>query len=144
MAVNTRLVHATPEQVWEVLSDGWLYPVWVVGASRMREVDDAWPAVGSKLHHSVGLWPALINDNTEVTEAVPGRSLTLRARGWPIGEARVAIRLTPVGAETEVRIDEEPVSGPGALVPPPVRGLSLKWRNTETLRRLAYIAERRR
>jgi hypothetical protein len=110
----------------------------------MREVDDAWPAVGSKLHHSVGLWPALINDNTEVTEAVPGRSLTLRARGWPIGEARVVIRLLPVGAETEVRIEEEPVSGPGALVPPPVRGLSLKWRNTETLRRLAYIAERRR
>ena len=144
MAENTRLVHATPEQVWEVLCDGWLYPVWVVGASRMREVDDDWPAVGSKLHHSVGLWPALINDNTEVTEAVPGRSLTLRARGWPIGEARVVIRLLPVGAETEVRIEEEPVSGPGALVPPPVRGLSLKWRNTETLRRLAYIAERRR
>jgi hypothetical protein len=144
MAVNSRLVHATPEQVWEVLCDGWLYPVWVVGASRMREVDDDWPAVGSKLHHSVGLWPALINDNTEVTESVPGRSLTLRARGWPIGEAQVVIRLLPVGAETEVRIEEEPVSGPGTLVPPPVRGLSLKWRNTETLRRLAYIAERRR
>ncbi len=47
MAENTRLVHATPEQVWEVLCDGWVYPVWVVGASRMREVDDSWPAVGS-------------------------------------------------------------------------------------------------
>lgn len=143
MAENTRLVHATPEKVWEVLCDGWLYPVWVVGASRMREVEDAWPAVGSKLHHSVGLWPLLINDNTEVLESAPGRSLTLRARGWPLGEAHIVIRLLPVGAETEVRIEEEPVSGPGTLVPPPVRGLSLRWRNTETLRRLAYIAERR-
>jgi hypothetical protein len=144
MTDNTRLVHATPEQVWEVLCDGWIYPVWVVGASRMREVDDAWPAVGSKLHHSVGVWPLLINDNTEVLEATPGRSLKLRARGWPIGEAEVVVRLRPVGADTEVTISEEPVSGPGALVPPPVKGISLKWRNTETLRRLAYIAEGRR
>ena len=144
MATKSRLVHATPAQVWDVLSDGWLYPVWVVGASRMREVDDTWPAVGSKLHHSVGVWPLLINDNTEVTHATPHHSLTLRARGWPIGEARVHITLEAVGAETNVVIEEDPVSGPGAFVPPPVRGLSLKWRNTETLRRLAFIAENRR
>lgn len=143
MAENIRLVHATPEQVWQVLSDGWLYPVWVVGASRMREVDDEWPAVGSLLHHSVGAWPLLIDDNTEVLDAVPERSLTLRARAWPVGEAQVVIRLTPVGRETEVRIDEEVVAGPGRLTPRPIRGLTLKWRNTETLRRLAYLAERR-
>jgi carbon monoxide dehydrogenase subunit G len=143
MAENTRLVHATPQQVWDVLADGWLYPVWVVGASRMREVEDTWPAVGAKLHHSVGIWPALIDDNTEVVESVPLQSLSLRARGWPIGEARVDIRLEPVGPETRVTISEDAVSGPGKLAPPPVRGLTLKWRNTETLRRLAYIAERR-
>ena len=33
---------------------------------------------------------------------------------------------------------EDAVSGPGVLVPRPVRGLTLKWRNTEALRRLAY------
>ena len=54
----------SPEKVWEVLADGWLYPVWVVGASRMREVDDHWPAEGAKLHHSVGTWPALLDDTT--------------------------------------------------------------------------------
>jgi hypothetical protein len=144
VAENQRLVHATPEKVWDVLSDGWLYPLWVVGASRMREVDDTWPAVGSRLHHSVGVWPLLVDDNTEVVEARPARYLKLRARGWPIGEASVELHLEASGAETNVRIVEEPVSGPGALVPPPVRGLSLKWRNTETLRRLAYLAERRR
>ena len=143
MSENTRLVHATPQAVWDVLGDGWLYPLWVVGASRMREVDDGWPATGSKLYHSVGVWPLLIDDNTEVTASVELKSLTLRARGWPVGEARVDIRLEPVGAETEVTIREDAVSGPGVLVPPPVRGLTLAWRNTETLRRLAYIAERR-
>ena len=144
MSVNTRVMHATPEEVWDVLADGWLYPVWVVGASRMRDVEDAWPAPGGKLHHSVGIWPLLIDDNTEVVESVPGVSLTLRARAWPVGEAQVHLRLTPNGADTETRIEEKAVSGPGALVPPPLEGLTLKWRNTETLRRLAFLAERRR
>ena len=57
MSVNTRVINATPAQVWEVLSDGWLYPLWVVGATRMRDVDDTWPLTGAKLHHSVGVWP---------------------------------------------------------------------------------------
>lgn len=143
MAENVRRMHASPEKVWQVLSDGWLYPVWVVGASRMRDVDDEWPAAGSRLHHSVGVWPALIDDNTEVIDSVPNRSLTLRARAWPVGAAEVIIRLQPVGDETEVTIVEDAVSGPGRLVPQPVLGPTIKWRNTETLRRLAFLAERR-
>ncbi|MDO9496445.1 MAG: SRPBCC family protein, partial [Nocardioides sp.] len=83
MSTNERVVQATPEQVWEILCDGWLYPLWVVGASRMRDVDDSWPEVGSKLHHSVGAWPALLDDNTEVEECRPLRMLRLRARAWP-------------------------------------------------------------
>lgn len=143
MSENVRLLHATPEKVWKVLSDGWLYPVWVVGASRMRNVDDEWPAAGSRLHHSVGVWPALIDDYTEVLESVPHRLLSLRARAWPVGEAGVIIRLQPVGDDTEVGILEDAVSGPGRLVPQLVRNPTLKWRNTETLRRLAFLAERR-
>ena len=144
MTHNTRIIDATPQKVWDVLADGWLYPLWVVGASRMREVDDHWPEVGSRIHHSVGVWPALLDDHTEVTDATPGTSLTLRARAWPAGEAAVHLRLTPAADGTEVRIEEDVVSGPGTLTPPPLRGLSLTWRNTESLRRLAFIAERRR
>ena len=138
-----RILKTTPQRVWDVLSDGWLYPVWVVGASRMREVDDTWPAVGSKLHHSVGLWPALVDDNTEVTDCDPLRLLELRARAWPIGTAAVRLTLTAQGAGTRVVIEEDAVEGPGKLVPKAVRAPGLKWRNTETLRRLAFIAERR-
>ncbi len=143
MSVNTRIVAATPDDVWKVLADGWLYPLWVVGATRMRDVDDNWPEKGSRIHHSVGVWPLLINDHTEVLEVVPGRSITLRARAWPMGEAKVNLRLSDVGAQTEVVIEEDATAGPGVLVPEPFKGLSLKWRNVETLRRLAFIAEGR-
>lgn len=143
MSENRRLMKATPEQVWSVLADGWLYPLWVVGASRMREVDDHWPAVGAELHHSVGTWPLLIDDTTEVLECSPGSLLRLRARAWPTGEAEVVIRLEASGADTEVVIEEDAATGPGRLVPKPLRDAPLHWRNTETLRRLAYLAERR-
>jgi uncharacterized protein YndB with AHSA1/START domain len=138
-----RVIKTSPQRVWNVLSDGWLYPVWVVGASRMREVDDTWPQIGAKLHHSVGVWPALVNDNTEVTESEPLTLLALRARGWPFGEAVVRLHLQAEGDNTRVVIEEDAVSGPGQLVPKPVRAPGIKWRNVETLRRLAFIAERR-
>jgi len=134
---------ATAEQVWDVLADGWLYPLWVVGASRMREVDDQWPEVGSQLHHSVGTWPLLIDDTTEVVESAPGRSLTLHARAWPTGAAAVRIDLEPTDDHTRVVIEEDAVSGPALLVPRLVRDPGLKWRNVESLRRLAYLSERR-
>lgn len=133
----------TAERIWDVLSDGWLYPLWVVGASRMREVDESWPEIGSKLHHSVGVWPALVDDYSEVTDCVPQSMLELRARAWPLGEALVRLHLHAQGASTRVVIEEDAVSGPGSLVPVAVRGPGLKWRNVETLRRLAFIAERR-
>lgn len=134
----------SPEKVWEVLADGWLYPIWVVGASRMREVDDHWPTVGAKLHHSVGTWPMLLDDTTSVVSAEPHRELVLTARGWPMGEARVTLTLAPEGPDgTRVTITEQAVNGPGALVPRFVADPGIAWRNTETLRRLAYLAERR-
>ena len=143
MSTNKRLVQATPDQVWSVLADGWLYPLWVVGASRMREVDDNWPEPGARLHHSVGTWPLLIDDTTEVVESNPGTTLTLRARAWPSGEAGVTLHLRPNGTGTEVVIEEDAESGPATLVPKVLRDPPLGWRNVETLRRLAYLAERR-
>jgi hypothetical protein len=143
MSTTTRLVKASADEVWKVLSDGWLYPVFVVGASRMRQVDDNWPGVGARLHHSVGAWPLLINDTTSVLAAEPLAMLKLRARAWPGGEADVTFRIRPRGPETEVTIEEDAVSGPGAMVPKVLRDPPLDWRNVETLRRFAFIAENR-
>ncbi len=143
MTHNERIIEASPDKVWEVLADGWLYPVWVVGATRMRDVDAEWPATGSLLHHSAGVWPLVVSDSTEVLESLPGHFLRLRARGWPLGEAEVAITLTAHGSGTLVAIDEDVAAGPGRLVPAPLRSVTMKIRNVETLRRLAFIAENR-
>ncbi|MFE5410468.1 SRPBCC family protein [Microbacterium sp. NPDC056569] len=141
MSRNVRVLHCTPEDVFEVLGDGWLYPSWVVGASRMREVDETWPMAGAELHHSFGVWPALINDKTVVEQFVTGTMMVMRARGWPIGEARVTIDVKPRGDECVVRIQEEAVAGPGRFVPTALMDIALHWRNDETLHRLAYLAE---
>ena len=143
MSENQRTVHASPEAVWQVLSDGWLYPVWVVGATRMRDVDTDWPAPGSRLHHSAGVWPVVVNDETRVESIEPQRRMQLRAKGWPLGEADVVIELEPVGDETVVTIREDAATGPGRLVPGVLRAPVMKWRNSETLRRLAFLCEGR-
>jgi uncharacterized protein YndB with AHSA1/START domain len=144
MTTVERVLKTTPQRVWDVLADGWLYPLWVVGASRMREVDADWPAVGSRIHHSVGVWPALLNDDTEITDCEPLKLLGLRARAWPLlGEAGVTMELTAQGAGTLVVMTEDAVAGPGKLVPKPIRAPGIVWRNTESLRRLAFLAERR-
>lgn len=143
MSRTSRPVAATPEQVWQVLSDGWLYPLFVVGASRMREVDDEWPAVGARLHHSVGTWPLLLDDTTEVLEVEPLQRIVLQARGWPAGQAHVAISIEASGADSVVTIREDASAGPALLAPRPVRDAQLHLRNVETLRRLAFVVEGR-
>jgi len=142
-AVVRRLVEASREEVWAVLGDGWLYPNWVVGTTRMRDVDETWPIPGSMLHHSVGVWPAVLDDVTKVIECEPGSRLVLEAQGWPLGKAEVVIELTDAADGTEVSIREDAISGPGLLVPKPVRQQVVTVRNREGLRRLAFMAEGR-
>lgn len=134
---------APPDAVWAVLADGWAYPSWVVGASRMRAVEDGFPSVGTKLHHSVGNWPLLLDDETAVEECDPGRLLRLEAKTRPFGTAIVTIQLGPrTDGGTVIRMEEDAVSGPLALTPKPVRQVGVAARNRETLRRLALLAER--
>lgn len=141
MSKNQRLFQCTPAAVFAVLGNGWLFPTWVVGASRMRKVDKGWPSEGSQLHHSFGTWPLLIDDTTTVLKLVPDQLIRMRARGWPAGEADVVIEVTPAPGGCQVSIYEDAVKGPGTFIPGLVRHRVLHWRNDETLRRLAFIAE---
>ena len=146
MSTTSRPVQATPEQVWSVLADGWLYPLFVVGAARMREVDESWPAVGARLHHSVGTWPVMLDDTTEVLEVEEGARLLLLARAWPAGQAHVEITLEASASPTDqtvVTIVENATGGPGALIPRAIQDPQLHLRNIETLRRLAFLVEGR-
>ena len=144
MSLNVRAFHCPPAAVFEVLADGWLYPVWVVGASRMRDVEDAWPEAGAVLQHSVGAWPVLLNDETVSLEWDPPHRMAMQAKGWPIGEARVVLDVKPRGNECVVRIQEQAQEGPGRWwMPRLVRELILYARNRETLQRLAFLVEGR-
>lgn len=140
----TRDVDAPTQAVWDVLADGWSYATWVVGASRVRGVDPSWPTEDARIHHSFGIWPMLINDSTVVLTSSEPTQLVLTARGWPAGEAKVVIGISPRGDQAcTVKIEEDATSGPGALVPKPLRQLAIGPRNVEALRRLAYLAEGR-
>ena len=138
-----RLVKASPHDVFSVLSDGWLYSGWVVGASRIRSVDANWPAVGSRIHHSFGVWPALIDDTTSVLEYDPPHRMVLKARGWPVGSAEVVLEVEATAAGSTVRITEDAVEGPGRVLPKPLRDVLIGVRNVETLKRLEYLAQGR-
>jgi uncharacterized protein YndB with AHSA1/START domain len=145
MIATSRPIEATAEQVWAVLSDGWLYAGWVVGASRIRSVDPSWPAQGSTLAHSVGSWPLLLDDTTTVLTCRPARLLRLLAGTRPLGQALVEIEITerPGLGGCTVAIREDAVSGPGLLVPAPARQLALLPRNRESLRRLDFLVRGR-
>jgi hypothetical protein len=126
-----------------VLADGWLYPVWVVGASGIRGVEGEWPSPGARIHHSVGFWPMTIDDTTEVIAAEPEMEITLQARAWPGGEASLKIRIEPEGAGSLVTLTEDASHGPARFVPAAIRIPLLGWRNKECLRRLASVVEGR-
>ena len=143
MATTTETASCSPEAVFAVLADGWLYASWVVGASRIRDVEPAWPAEGAKIHHSFGVWPALIDDTTSVLEHDPPHRMVLKARGWPLGSARVVIEVEPTPTGCRISIEEDAVEGPGRLVPSAVRQPLIHVRNVETLRRLRFLAEGR-
>jgi hypothetical protein len=141
MAKNRRFMRCAPEAVFEVLGNGWLYPAWVVGAARMRDVDVSWPAPPAKLDHSVGTWPFLLNGTTSMLVWRPPRRAVMKARGWPIGEAKVIIDVERQGGGCQVTIREWAVKGVGAAAPRFLTDPLLRWRNNETLRRLSYLSE---
>jgi uncharacterized protein YndB with AHSA1/START domain len=139
----SRDVAASPDHVFAVLADGWLLPVWLVGAAHIRNADTDWPARGARVHHSIGAWPMLITDTTEVLDVDPPHTLVLHARMWPLGEAHVEMRMRPSSSGTAVTMIEGAARGPAWLLDNPLQRLWLRRRNLESLARLAAVAENR-
>ncbi|MCP9273632.1 SRPBCC family protein [Mycolicibacterium arenosum] len=135
---------ATRAQVWAVLADGWTYSQWVVGNSRMRAVSPDWPTAGATIHHSVGVWPLLLNDVTVVDSVVPQEQLVLLAKGRPFGKARITLRLFDIDdGGCRIEMAETPVGAPMGWVPDRLALAAAIPRNRECTLRLAAIAERR-
>jgi uncharacterized protein YndB with AHSA1/START domain len=145
MATTERIMDATPEEVFAVLSDPQAYSHWVVGSASVRGADEDFPAVGSRFHHTVGIGPLQLPDHTEVLESHPPRRLVLRARARPLGTARVAIDLHEHRRGTRVVLDEHGADPITRLVLlNPLAGLLVDQRNRISLRRLEELVVRRR
>jgi hypothetical protein len=143
VAIVQRTVPAPAERVFAVLADGWTYSDWVVGTVHIRDVDDSWPAPGSRLHHKAGPWPFSLQDTSTVVAMVVNRELTLKAGLWPLGQACVRITLDPVSSSaTKVTIEENFEAGPLLALRNKINDLVLHRRNVESLRRLSDIATR--
>src|SRR3954452_19576923 len=144
MSVTETYVNAPPEDVYEVLSDPCSYAHWVVGASRTRKADSAWPQPGTKFHHTQGFFGLGVPDNTEVLEVERPRRLVLEARIRPFAVNKVDLRLHKRGTGTRVTMVEYPTGGIAKLVDNPLIDFALHLRNIESLRRLRRMAEARR
>ena len=138
------LVRATPERVFAVMTDAWLLPVWVVGATHIRDVDETWPAPGSLVHHQVGAWPLAISDSTAVVDIDAPSKFVLQGRAYPMGEVRIELTVSAEADGARVRMAEAPTYGPARVLDNPVLRWLLQARNRESLHRLAAIAENRR
>ena len=128
------------QTVWDVMANGWTYSQWVVGNSRMRAVDHDWPAAGTRIEHSVGVWPLVIDDMTVSLECMPLEELVLLAKMGPVGAARVTLQLTDVPGGCRVEMSEVPAQGPINLLPDLLAQPALDVRNRECLWRLENLA----
>jgi hypothetical protein len=138
----TRDVAVTRQRVWDVLADGWTYSGWVVGNSRIRAVSRDWPAPRARILHSIGIWPAVINDETVVESCVFGEELVLLAKVSPAVKARITMRLSDIPGGCRVAMTEVAISTPVRWVPETVQLAGVAPRNRECVWRLAMIAEK--
>jgi uncharacterized protein YndB with AHSA1/START domain len=141
MATNRKLINAPPERVFEVLSDPDSYGDWVVGSSNIRDADPGFPRLGTRFHHTQGVFGRGIKDSTRVLECLPGRRLVLRVCARPLAVGRVSLQLTPVDGGTEVRMDEIAVGGLISAVPRMLADPPTWLRNEVSLSRLKRLAE---
>ena len=140
-ARSTLPFRSPPGAVFAVLVDGWRYADWVVGAKRVRAVDDAWPAPGSQFHHEVGAGPLTLKDSSKLLAQDPPRQVVLEVRAWPAGKARVTITVSPREGGSEVLLEEVPTDGLAKSVDSwPLRRLTM-LRNVESLKRLRRIVD---
>ena len=145
MAVNHRRIPHPPADVFALLADGYRYAEWVVGAKRVREVDETWPEAGSKFHHTVGVWPLTTDDVTEVLAFDEDGPVVLKAHGWPTGAARVTISAESApGGGSDVVLDEVPIEGLARQLHSVVLDALIHVRNVESLRRLDQALSRRK
>jgi uncharacterized protein YndB with AHSA1/START domain len=143
MASASREYPVPPHRVFEVLLDPLTYPSWLAGASDIRDVDDDWPAVGSRFHHRVGVGPLKIADHTELLEVQPDRLLRLAVRARPLVAATATFSVVGDGQRCVVTFEEEPTLRLIGNVVRPLLDPMTHVRNHVSLKRLEPLVAAR-
>jgi uncharacterized protein YndB with AHSA1/START domain len=127
-------VPAAPEAVFAVLSDPETYPDWLAGAQNIRQVDDDFPAPGSRFDHEVGpTGAATVADDSEALAVEPPNRLVLEVHAGPVrGHVEFELERTADGTLVTFR---ERALGPLGAAMPLLRG-PLFLRNRASLERL--------
>ena len=131
---------AAPEAIWDALADPGGYGYWVVGSKLVRDVDDDWPQIGARFHHTVGVGPLTIDDHSEILEAERPSLFRLRVKGRPAGTAIVTLEMDARPEGTLVRFSENPDGVFGWLSLNPATHVFTLARNAESLARLEELA----
>ncbi len=128
------VVPASPEAVFEVLSDPETYPEWLAGAQRIRQVDDAFPDPGARFDHEVGPTEgATVADDTTSVMSDPPNRLVLEVHVGPVrGLVEFELERTADGTLVTFR---ESAAGPPGFAMPMLRG-AIFLRNKGSLERL--------
>lgn len=135
MGAVTATIAAPRAQVWDALVDVRTYPTWLIGARKIRSIDDDWPAPGSAFHHVVGLGgPLTVADSTSSVAADAPHRLELVVRARPLLRATVVFTLEDTGGGTSVTVEEHPIGWHRLLAP--VLSIPTMARNRASLERL--------
>jgi uncharacterized protein YndB with AHSA1/START domain len=138
MARNEAFIAASPQRVFEVLSNPSTYGDWVPGSHEIRAADPDWPAAGSDFDHTLVVG---ISDRTTVCSVLAPVMLELRARARPLPSAKVMLQLQPEGEGTRVTMIENPANPALSVLFGPLGHGLIRLRNVEALRRLRALAE---
>src|SRR3546814_14289710 len=96
MSSVSATIEAPVSAVWAALVDPDTYPDWLIGARRIRRVEDGWPRPGTSFHHVVGLGgPLSIADRTTALAVQDQRLLKMEVRARPLVHGSVTLTLEP-------------------------------------------------
>lgn len=146
-ARNSSILSASPEDVFSVLEDPATYPEWLVGASRITDVDENWPELGSKFSHRIGFGPFVIPGSTSMRVLDRSSELVLGAGMGILGEAIVRFQLEAVPEGTKVTLEETLIRGAAKTAWGSCRllvGTALWGRNAISLSSLEQLVLERR
>lgn len=142
MAISKRLIPVPVDHIFTVLSDAPRYASFVVGTKRIRHFDPRFPEENTAFHHTLGLGPLFLRDETRVVRVEPPTRLMLKAFMRPFAINEVDFRLTPQEERTLVTVEEHPVDGPATKIWSLPLDAVMWLRNKVLLRRLERLAKR--